>query len=307
MVAGCTAAESDDRAANDGAAITGDAQAADPTTPRERLTIGLMPAVDTAPFYVAADAGYFSDIGLDVDFQLFTSAQDRQAALQSGRLDGAMTDLVAVAVNVAAGFDLRAALLTDGVFPVLVRPGTPAGGRVSIGLMEVSVSNFLADQWLRETHELDKVFITAIPARLEALAAGQIDMGIFPEPVASVAAARGLEKRLFEPVDGFSPDVIAFTGEALSSRERAIRLLVEGYNRAIADIIRDPSQARAAIMTHIPNISPEVRDDITLPTYHLARLPTDAYLERIIAWTASVVGSPLEVAAADLVDRRFVD
>lgn len=272
-----------------------------------RLDVGLMPAVDTAPMFHALDAGYFDDEGIDVKFTLFTNAQDRQSALQTGQIDGAMTDLVAVAVNVAGGFNFAATMLTDGMFPVLVQPGATDTDAVKIGLMEVSVTNFLADNWLDPDYTLEKTYINAIPARLEAVASGQLDMGIFPEPIASVGASRGLEKLLFAPVDGFSPDVMVFTDSAVSAKEESIHAFHRAYAQAVEDIQADPDLALDAIMTHIPNLPEAVRPVITLPEYHVPRLPDSAYLEKIIAWTEEATGSDLAVDAGDLVDPRFVN
>lgn len=273
------------------------------------LTVGLMPAVDTAPFFVAQEAGYFVDEGVEVAFQLFTSGQDRQSALQTGQIDGAMTDLVAVAVNVGGGFDLKATMLTEGVFPIMVRPDFPEDetSRVSIGLMEVSVTNFLADQWLADEYELEKVFINQVPARLEAVASGQLDMGVFPEPIASVGASRGLGRRLYEPVDGFSPDVIAFTGPARSEKRAAIAAFQRAYNRAAADIRDQESLARDAIIANIPNVPAGIRDEIVLPTYYDTRLPDNEAVARIIAWTDEVIDGDLTVTPEDLLDRSFIN
>lgn len=270
------------------------------------LTVGLMPAVDTAPMFVAHDAGYFADEGLDISFELFTNAQDRQSALQTEMIDGAMTDLVAVAVNVAAGFDIRATMLTDGMFPVLAQPGAADQQTVQIGLMEVSVANFLVDQWLSEDYTLKKVYINSIPARLEAVVAGQLDMGLFPEPVASVGAIRGLEKLLFEPVDGYSPDVMVFTGTARATKSREIAAFHAAYNRAVADIAADNSLALDAVISNIPNVPDTLRPHIVLPEYHPARLPDDRSVARIIEWTQSVVDGDLAVTPADMLDRTYV-
>lgn len=277
-----------------------------PTAPLQPMVVGLMPAVDTAPMFVAQAEGYFAELGLEVSFELFTSGQDRQSALQTGRIDGAMTDLVAVAVNVAGGFDLKATMLTDGVFPVLAHRDAVDRDRVSIGVMEVSVTNFLVDQWLAADYELEKTFITAVPARLEAVLSGQLDMGIFPEPIASVGELRGLEKLMFEPVDGFSPDVMAFTGTARSEKAREIAAFHAAYDRAVTLIRDDPDRAREAIVSNIPNVPPEIRELIDLPTYHPARLPNDAAVQRIIDWTATVAGDDLAVTVDEMLDRRFV-
>ena len=64
--------------------------------PLPKLTIGLMPDTDSIPFIIAAERGYFAEEGVEVELQPFKSAMDRDAALQSGNLDGAVSDLLAV-------------------------------------------------------------------------------------------------------------------------------------------------------------------------------------------------------------------
>jgi NitT/TauT family transport system substrate-binding protein len=268
------------------------------------LKIGLMPAVDTAPIFLARDRGYFSERGLEVEITIFTNAQDRQSALQSGAIDGAMTDLVALAVNRAGGFPIKATTLTDGMFPILIREGSRDKKSVSIGLIEISVSNFLVDEWLSADYELDKVYINAIPARLEALASGQLDMGLFPEPIASVGVMKGLEKMIFEPVDGYCPDIMVFTEKALA-REEVLMAFHKAYNRAVKDIQSNEGLARDTIMKNIPNLNPELRDLIMLPIYFPARLPDEAFLRKIIDWTDSITSQDIKISGEDMVDRRF--
>ncbi len=264
-----------------------------------------MPAVDTAPIFLAQKNGWFAEEGVEVSIELFTNAQDRQSALQAGTLDAIMTDLVAVAVNTSAGFNLRATTLTDGMFPILVHPESRDKKTVSVGMMEVSVSNFLASQWLKD-YEVKKVFINAIPARLEAVASGSIDMGVFPEPVASAGAAKGLEKRIFPPAGGFSPDVMAFTGKALSEKTSSIQAFHRAYNKAVRQIQANPDMARNILVESIPRLNPALKDAMELPEYHLARLPDSTYLKGIIDWTASITGAPLKTSPDKMTDRRFV-
>lgn len=270
------------------------------------LKIGLMPAVDTAPIFLAEEKGYFDELGLDLEITLFTNAQNRQSALQSAAIDGAMTDLVAVAVNVSSGFDIKATMLTDGMFPLLAVPGASDKSALKVGMMEISVSNFLVDQWIGSDYEIEKVYINSIPARLEAVGSKQLDMGLFPEPIASVGVMKGLEKLIFEPVDGFSPDVMVFTSEAIKNKAAAIERFHKGYNAAVADILASQDSARDILIKSIPNIKPELRDMMTLPEYHKSRLPDDEYLLKIINWTNSIVEQPLDVTPGDMVDRSFV-
>jgi NitT/TauT family transport system substrate-binding protein len=111
---------------------------------------------------------------------------------------------------------------------------------------------------------------------------------------------------VFEPVDGFSPDVIAFTGAARQEKGASIRAFQRAYNRAAADIRSRPDRAREAIIANIQNVPGGIRDEIVLPTYRDAHLPDDAAVDRIIAWTGDAVGGGLTVTAADLLDRSFL-
>jgi len=271
------------------------------------LNIGLMPAVDTAPIFLAKDNGYFDDNNLEVNIEIYTNAQDRQSALQANAIDGAMTDILAVATNVNGGFDLKAVMLTDGMFVLVSNEGAIDNKDISVGMMEISVSNFLVDQWLGDTHNIEKVYVNAIPARLEATVAQQLDMALLPEPIASVGELSGLEKLIFEPVDGFSPDVMAFTQTAIDEKADAIKAFIEGYNKAVLDIQKDESLAREAIINNIPNVSPDLKDLMDLPQYHQARLPSEEYIQRVIDWTNTILPEPLTVEPKDLIEDKFVN
>ena len=132
-----------------------------------------MPAVDTAPILIAEKNGYFKDAGIDVEIEIYTNAQNRQSALQSNEIDGAMTDFIAVATNVNGGFDIKATTMTDGMFPILSNEGATEKKDIKVGVMEVSVTNYLIDKWLSEDYNVEKVFITEIPARMAALKSGK--------------------------------------------------------------------------------------------------------------------------------------
>lgn len=270
------------------------------------LNIGVMPAVDTAPIFLAKEKGYFDELNLDLNIEIYTNAQNRQSALQTNSIDGAMTDLIAVATNVNNGFDIQATMSTDGMFVLLSQEDKVDEKELSIGMMEISVSNFLVDHWLDDTYTIDKVYINAIPARLEAVLTNQLDMGLFPEPIASIGKMKGLEKLSFEPIDGFSPDVMVFTNEAIKEKSDAIEAFHAGYNKAVKEINADESLARQTIIDNIPNVSKDLKDIITLPTYHSARLPDDEYLTKILEWTNTVLDEPLTITGDDLVDRSFI-
>src|SRR6056297_1037313 len=158
------------------------------------LEIGIMPAVDSAPILLAQEKGYFAEEGLDIKVDIYTNAVNRQTALQTNKLDGAMTDLIAFVNNVNNDFPVKITTTTDGSFPILVSKDFKEKEEVKIGMMEVSVTNFLAEQFLKDKYKLNKIYIPAIPARLEMLKSGQLEMAVIPEPLDSIAELQGLEK-----------------------------------------------------------------------------------------------------------------
>jgi NitT/TauT family transport system substrate-binding protein len=274
-------------------------------TEKMSLKFGLMPAVDSVPFLLAEKNGYFSELGLNVELQVFSNAQDRQSALQTNSIDGAITDLIAVATNVDSGFDIKATTMTNGVFPVLMKEGSEDKQKVKVGMMEVSVTNFLIDEWLSDRYEIEKVFINEIPARLAAIGSGELDMGLFPEPVASMGALDGLAKKIYEPEAGYCPDVAVFTGKAMKEKNEAILLFHQAYNKAVAELDNDPEQARDIMIEKIPNVKPEIRDMIVLPKYTKASLPDTEYIQKVIDWTSDAVKKQLAVKPEDLIERKY--
>lgn len=281
-----------------------------PSTSTEQVThtlkVGVMPAVDTAPIYLAEEKGYFDELGLDLEIIRFNNAQERQTALQTHTIDGALTDLIAVATNVDGGFDLKATTLTDGVFPVLVREGYKETPDIKVAMMEVSVSNFLIDEWLSKDYNIEKVFINDIPARLEMIKSGKVDMGLFPEPMATNATADGtLEKRIYTPEDGICPNVMAFTSQALEVKEEAIKLFHEGFNKGVTDLTTNPDEARDILITSL-ELNPAIRDTMILPTYTSAHLPATDYMQKIIDWVQENLKQDITVTPDMLVEGKFV-
>lgn len=271
------------------------------------LKIGLMPAVDSAPILLAEKNGYFKELGLTVELQIFNNAQDRQSALQTQTIDGAITDLIAVAANVDGGFDIKATTMTNGVFPVLLKEGAENKQSIKVGMMEVSVTNFLIDEWLGDQYTIEKVFINDIPARLTAIGSGQLDMGLFPEPMASMGELNGLDKKLYQPEEGFCPDVFVFTGKALSEKEEAVKLFHKAYNKAVDELNQNEQAGRDIIMEKIPNLKPEIKDSIILPEYTRVTIPDNDYIDKIIQWTSETMNKELQVKADDLVERGFIE
>ncbi|MDF2591264.1 MAG: NlpA lipoprotein [Clostridia bacterium] len=278
-----------------------------PAAPVEdmKLKIGIMPAVDSAPILLAEKKGYFKDLGLDIDIQVYNNAANRESALQSGELDGTMTDLIAFVNSVQNGLDVKITTSTDGSFPFLLKKGFVEQKKIKIGMMEVSVSNFLSDQFLKDKYEMEKVFINEIPARLEMVKAGQLDMANLPEPIASMGELGGLEKVVYANVDNFMPEAMIFTGKTLKEKGKALEAFHEAYNKAVADIKANDEEARDVLIEKL-QLKPEIKKLMALPEYNMARVPDEAYLNKVIAWIEEVQKIDITVAYDQMIERKFI-
>lgn len=270
------------------------------------LKIGLMPAVDSAPIFLAQEKGYFEDLGLNLESAIYTNAINRQSALQSGELDGAMTDLIAFINNKHNGFDTRIVTSTDGSFAFLVAKNFQKEGKKQVGLMEISVANYLTDKYIAPDYDIEKVFIPEIPTRLEMINTSKLDMAFIPEPVASMGQLKGLEKLIsITDDDGYMPEAMVFTPKTLSEKSEAVRLFIEGYNKAVDAINKDEALARDVLIKTI-DLNPEITDMINLPEYKKARIPSEEYLNKIISWIEKVQEIDIDLNYEDMVEGKFI-
>lgn len=268
------------------------------------LEIGIMPAVDSAPILLAQEKGYFAEENLKIQIGVYTNAVNRQTALQTNKLDGAVTDLIAFVNNVNNGFPVKITTSTDGSFPILVSKDFEEKEEVKIGMMEVSVTNFLSEQFLGEEYELNKIFVPAIPARLEMLKSGQLEMAVIPEPLASTAELQGLEKRVYKNKYNFTPEAMIFTEKTLTEKDEAAAAFHRAYNRAVKEIQQDDAEAREILINKL-DLPMEIKDLIAMPEYHLSRVPTEAYLNRVIEWIEKTDGSEIDINYNQVVEGKY--
>lgn len=268
------------------------------------LRIGVMSAADSAPILLAEKEGYFDEAGVDVALEVFTNGATKQSSIQAGELEGAMVSMIQYLNNKANGLDARMTTTTDGVFPIVLSPKYEEKKDVKVGLMEVSVTNYLADQYLKD-YNVEKVFINEMPVRMQMLMAGEIDMAVLPEPMASTAQLKGLEKRVYGNPDDFTPNAMIFTNQVIEEQTEAVAAFHNAYNRAVEEIQSNP-QIGIDILVSELELDPQVADLIQLPTYHETRVPDEAFVESVATWTEALQGTTFDLKYEDLITEAFV-
>lgn len=268
------------------------------------LRVGLMPAMNSAPLVVAERAGFFAQEGVTVELELFTSQLNRETALQAGRIDGTVSDLINAIQAWARGFPLRVTSASQGVFSLLGAPAAGpgslaawkgAGRKVTTGLIENSTVYYVAERALEragiDPRTIELVPVAQVPARLELLLAGKVEAAVLPEPLASLAVRRGARRLADSADDDAASGVLLFRLQVVLERTAELRAFYRAYDRAVRELAARPAAWRAAVVEAC-QFPKEVEADLAFPRYLPAYLPGEADVRDVAAW---------------MIDRRLID
>ena len=263
------------------------------------LRVGMMPAVNSIPLIVAESEGFFTAEGVSVELEMFHNQLYREAALQTGRIDGTVSDLINTINASIGGFAVRVTTVTDGLFALVAAPratvrtigdwNASSTRSVSVGLLTDSIIFYSLERLLErlgaDVRKISPVTTLQVPTRMEMVVAGRIDAAVLPEPMTQVALSRGAHLIADTSVLAETPGVLVFTPRALAEKADAIGSFHRAYNRAVDAINADPDRFRDVIVARagFPTI---VRDTMTIPRFQRTRLPTRAEYDDVVAWMA---------------------
>ncbi|GAA4425278.1 ABC transporter substrate-binding protein [Georgenia halophila] len=263
-LAACSAPEGDQE--GDGPT----AQSGGSETPTE-LTIGLTytPNVQFAPFYVAAEQGYYADAGLDVTLRHHGSSEGLFTAVESGREDVVVAGGDEMLQARSSGIPLLDVATLYQEYPVaaivpadsdIETAGDLRGNTVGIpgpyGETYFGLLALLADAGLTE----DDVTVEHIGyTQQAALTAGHVDavMGFVNNDAVRFEAA-DLPVRTIPVTDGETPLVGIGLGVLDSTAEQdpeAVAAMVEATLRGVQDVIDDPDRAVELSAEHVPDLN----------------------------------------------------
>ncbi|MBP3690635.1 MAG: ABC transporter substrate-binding protein [Schwartzia sp.] len=257
------------------------------------LAVGLMPDTDSVPFIVAREKGYFAEEGVEVTLHPFKSAMDRDAALQSGQLDGAVSDLLAAAFAKAGGFDVRVTSSTDGAYQMIAGKGNEAKDVHSLAGADIAVSRntiieYVTDRILREngmaSDALQKVSIPQIPARLEMLQNGKLPAATLPEPMASIAVANGCKFLTGSGELGINPGVMLFSAKAAEEKKESLKAMYRAYNKAVEYLKKTPREEYIRMVVEKSGFPAAAKDALQLPDYRAVALPKESDVTEVMRW-----------------------
>lgn len=285
-------------------------------SPAEKtINIGVMPDVESIPFIIAEKNGYFEKEGVKVNIEHFKSAKDRDSALQSGKLDGVITDILAVVFANEGGFDLKIIAKNDGNIELLAGKDSNINSindlkERSIGLSTNTIMEYSTDKMLEASQlspdDVKKIAIPKLPTRLEMLQNGKIDAAILPEPLAGLAVKNGAKVLISTDQLANKAGAIAFTSKSLHENPQEIKAVFRAYNDGVEYLQEEALSDYIDFLIAEQGFPAAVKDSIELPQYTKAELPDEQILTDVVQWLKAKDFIKENYEYKDLVDEQVL-
>lgn len=281
----------------------------------QTIRIGIMPDVDSIPFIIAQEKGYFKEEGLTVAIQPFKSAVDRDSAMQSGNLDGAISDMLAVAFAKSGGFDVAITSLTSGSYKLVVNQNETAAAIKDLQGKDVAISKntiieYVTDRIMAEgglaPGDINKIIIPQIPTRLEMLQNSKISAATLPEPMGTIAVKNGGKILNSSDQLGINLGVMMFTKQAVGEKEKEIRAMYRAYNKAVDYLAKEPMDNYIDLLVEKGGFPSGVKGVLVLPKYQKAALPISKDIDECMTWLQERQLISKTYSFQEVVDDRFI-
>lgn len=256
------------------------------------LTLGVMPSNDNIPLIVAQQQGFDQKHGFKLKLENFKSPKERDAAFQAGKVDGINTDLVAVALAIQGGMDVKITGSTYGTFDLV--SNDPAVHQLSdltnkdVLLTRNNSTEYAVDQLFKAAHvtssTIKRVDLPQVPTRLELLKNHKAAAAILPEPFTTMGKAAGMNVLASTRASGINPFVMAFENKTITKKTKEIKAIYAAYNDAVAWMKNNPKEKYLDLFIKEIGFPKSLKDQIDVPAYPEASQTTTQDITAAFAW-----------------------
>ncbi len=286
-----------------------------------KLKLALIPVLDTIPIYIALQNGYFAAQGIEVETVPVKSPQERDVLLQTGQVDGVLTDLQGVGLlnkdsaRVKAVYTSRRPFPDAPLFRILASPksdiATPADLKgVPIGISNNTIIEYLTDRILASegltAAEIAKIDVGAITVRFEQLMNGNIQAAVLPDPLAQGAIAAGARLIADDTShEDLSQSVLVFQTSTLQSKPQTVRKFLSGWEQAVKEVNANPEKYRAVLMEQ-GRVPESIQNSYRMPPFPEKGVPSESEVADVTAWLKAKGLVGRDIPYADMVDSSFL-
>ncbi len=272
VVAACSSGASATPAASvpatTGPSVSGSPSPSPAATVKLVVGLGYIPNVQFAQFYLADQAGYYRDAGLEVEFQNKIDP-DLVTLVGQGAVDIGISDGTSVIPAVSQGIPIRYVYTVFAQFPNVVFAKATSGIAATTDLRgkKVGIPGRYGSSWIQLQALLAAAGLTAADlqlvlfpdfGQLAALDKGAVDAATGFANNEPVRLALGGEKASVLALPPASqlpgPGLIVGTAALNGPKKDALRAFVTATERAMRDIEADPQKGVDATIARVPEL-----------------------------------------------------
>lgn len=237
------------------------------------LKIAVMPTLDCLPLYVANKYNLFDSLGADVRLRLYTAQMDCDTALQRGRVEGAVTDLVRSQRMIRQGMMLTYVTATNAYWQLITNRNARIlnlkhlDGKM-IAMTRYSATDLLADEAVLKSglksEYVFRVQINDVGIRLRMLLNNSMDALVLTEPQATAARVAKNHVLLDTRKLDMNLGVFVFRTELYRdiNRKKQISTFVKAYNMACDSINKNGVAVYLPLILDKSGIDVDIVDSI---------------------------------------------
>ncbi|UCG38829.1 MAG: ABC transporter substrate-binding protein [bacterium] len=284
-----------------------------------KISFGVLPVMQALPLFVAQEKGFFRDEQLDVELVPFNSGLEKDAAMAAGRTQGYFGDMLTSIILGANQVPMRMVATvfnTTGdqrMFAVLAAPGTGKPSLTDLAQQGIAGSSntiieFVTVKLLQREApgaSLNMLEAKNIMTRLPMLLEGQVPAAVLPEPLVTLAEAKGALVVADDRGLGITPTTLLFTREYIDGNTETVRAFLRAVTRASALINADPESVRP-IMIKYARIPEPLQQSMAIPAFAPPSVPDEGLVSEVYTWLRGRGILKKELAPDDMVRRDLL-
>jgi len=263
------------------------------------IKVAFLPIIDSLPFYIAVEEGYFESEGISVKAVPVSSPVERDQLMQAGEINGMLNELSSTAIfnqneiQIQTVQIVRMATEESPVFRILSSPKSGISSPVelagvAIGVSKNSIIEYLTDRILQNeglsNDQITVKSVPVIPERFQLLMSGQIGAATLPDPLAQAAVAAGA----IEVIDDskypeYSMSVLSFNMTTIKEQGSSLKKFMKAWNKAVAALNENPEKYRDLFLAKIP-VPPSVSATFIIPPFADQQLPAESHWDDVLNW-----------------------
>ncbi len=274
------------------------------------LRIGVLPIVESLPFIVAEKQRLFQSSGLKVEIITFASALERDSAIHSGRIHGAIHDILGLGLLRSKGIpysiitNITVPTAQHDLFMLLASPGSGIksvedlrGGEIA--LSSHTIAEYVTDSLLSirglKIEEVKKVEVKKILLRFQLLMENKVKAAILPEPLASLAVYQRAKKLGGDYGLKGTQVVLVFQDSLLRGERETLIRLGRAYRQAVRMINENPKRWRKMLVEK-GRLPLPIKEVYTMPPFSEIQIPRPDEIGAVKIW---MEGKKFEISKID--------